>query len=191
MKTLYLAAVTALMFTPALAQTTGLGGSVIQGSAGPAGTTDASRVEKCDHPFGALAVLEPQDFMERELIRYGLQSPTQPLRLIVQQSNCFTVVERGMALRSLQQERDLQRAGELRSGSSMGKGQMIAADYVLIPKINGIRICAEPSSSAEVLGTLGKDGEMVFLGDEQNGFLHVQDATGEGRVQAILVRRAD
>ena len=121
MKALYLAAVTALMFTPALAQTTGQGGPVIQGSAGPAGTTDASRVEKCDHPFGALAVLEPQDFMERELIRYGLQSPTQPLRLIVQQSNCFTVVERGMALRSLQQERDLQRAGELRSGLSMGK----------------------------------------------------------------------
>ncbi len=54
---------------------------------------------------------------------------------MVQQSNCFIVVDRGMGLQNLKQERDLAHAGELRAGSNMGGGQMVTADFVLTPTV--------------------------------------------------------
>jgi hypothetical protein len=54
----------------------------------------------------------------------------------VQQSNCFIVVERGVGMQNVQQERSLQNSGELRSGSNMGKGQMGTADFILTPSVS-------------------------------------------------------
>src|SRR5262249_4377118 len=51
------------------------------------------------------------------------------------QSNCFIVVDRGMGLNNLKQERDLAASGELREGANMGAGQMVPADYVLTPTV--------------------------------------------------------
>ena len=95
----------------------------------------ASELEKCDRPIGSLAVYEPQDEVMQALSRFNLQSPTGLIRMMVQKSNCFRVVERGMALRTLQQERALGQGGQLQSGSNMGGGQMRAADYVLTPAV--------------------------------------------------------
>lgn len=64
-----------------------------------------------------------------------LGSTIPVLRLIVQQSNCFVVVERGKAMRNVMQERELQQSGELREGSKFGKGQLVAADYTMSPSI--------------------------------------------------------
>jgi curli biogenesis system outer membrane secretion channel CsgG len=55
--------------------------------------------------------------------------------MMVQQSNCFRVVERGAAMASIQREREMARAGELQSGSNVGGGQMLAADFVLTPNV--------------------------------------------------------
>lgn len=104
------------------------------GSAGPDGAKgEARELEKCDKPFGTLAVVEPQDAVISHLLQYGLQSPTGLIRMMVQQSNCFVLVERGRAMQNLMQERALAESGELRRGSNMGKGQMVTADYVLTP----------------------------------------------------------
>jgi hypothetical protein len=54
---------------------------------------------------------------------------------MIQQSNCFVVVERGRAMNNMQQERALQGSGELRGGSNFGKGQMVSADYSMSPEI--------------------------------------------------------
>jgi hypothetical protein len=78
-----------------------------------------NELAKCDKPLGALAVVEPQDDVIRSLQRFNLQSPSGMIRLMVQQSNCFTVVERGVAMKNMQQERALAEAGELRKGSNM------------------------------------------------------------------------
>lgn len=104
------------------------------GSAGPDGAKgEAKELEKCDKPYGTLAVAEPQDIVVSHLLQYGLPSPTGLIRMMIQQSNCFVLVERGRAMRNLMQERDLAASGELRGGSNMGKGQMVTADYVLTP----------------------------------------------------------
>jgi Curli production assembly/transport component CsgG len=113
----------------------GKGGSAVQGAAGTEGSTDSGGIEKCDKPMGAIAVVEPQDYVVQSLYSYGLQSPTGLIRLIIQQSNCFIVVERGVGMQNAMQERELAGSGELRQGSNMGKGQMVTADFILTPSV--------------------------------------------------------
>jgi hypothetical protein len=112
----------------------GQGGSPVQGAAGTSGGT-GDKLEHCDKPMGAVAVVEPQDYVMQELNRYGLQSPTSLIRMMVQQSNCFIVVERGIGLQNAQQERALAGGGQLRAGSNMGGGQVVTADYILTPNV--------------------------------------------------------
>jgi len=113
----------------------GSGGSEVQGSAGPGGSQGDTGQEKCDKPMGAMAVVEPQDYVQQSLTRYGLSSPVGLIRMMIQQSNCFIVVERGIGMQNMMQERALQESGELRQNSNMGGGQMVSADFVLTPQI--------------------------------------------------------
>lgn len=111
--------------------------TTVTGAAGGASTQNAnSQIERCDRPFGTVALVENQDspwFMT--LREYKLGSTVPVLRLLVQQSNCFIVVERGRAMNNMNTERQLQQSGELRQGSNFGKGQMVAADYSITPEI--------------------------------------------------------
>jgi curli biogenesis system outer membrane secretion channel CsgG len=69
------------------------------------------------------------------LTQYRLGSTVPVLRMMIQQSNCFVVVERGATMNNMMQERALQNSGEMRSGSSFQKGQIVAADYTMSPSI--------------------------------------------------------
>ena len=90
---------------------------------------------RCAQPYGTLAVVEPQNEVLRALARYDLQSPTSLIRMMVQQSNCFLVVERGRAMQNLMQERELAASGQLQQGENVGGGQMRAADFVMTPEV--------------------------------------------------------
>jgi curli biogenesis system outer membrane secretion channel CsgG len=70
------------------------------------------------------------------LQQYKLGSTVPVLRMLIQQSNCFVVVERGRAMNNMMQERALEQSGETRQGSNFGKGQIVAADYSMSPSIN-------------------------------------------------------
>lgn len=130
------AAALAAFCLTAQAQTLGRGGSLATGGAGPNGAVgENSQLEKCDAPKGTLAVVEPQSQVLSNLSRYGLGSPTGVLRMLIQQSNCFQIVERGVGMRSMQQERALAQSGELQGGSNIGKGQMVAADFIVTPNV--------------------------------------------------------
>lgn len=114
----------------------GEGGSAVQGAAGTGGAEGAaSDLERCEKPMGTVAVVEPQDAVGASLTRYGLGSPTGLIRLMVQQSNCFLVVERGAGMQNVMQERALAGSGQLRQGSNMGGGQMATADYIMTPAV--------------------------------------------------------
>jgi hypothetical protein len=54
----------------------------------------------CDAPKGTLAVVEPQSHIIANLHRYQLGSPVGVIRMLIQQSNCFQVVERGIGCRT-------------------------------------------------------------------------------------------
>jgi curli production assembly/transport component CsgG len=113
----------------------GKGGSVVQGAAGTEGGVGDNGLEHCPKPMGAMAVVEPQNDIIYALRRYNLQSPVGLIRMMIQQSNCFIVVERGQGMNNLMQERQLASAGEARAGSNMGGGQMVAADFVMTPNV--------------------------------------------------------
>src|SRR5437867_503913 len=85
----------------------GQGGSVVQGAAGTEGGVGDNGLEHCPKPMGALAVVEPQSEIITALLRYNLQSPVGLIRMMIQQSNCFIVVERGAGMQNLMQERAL------------------------------------------------------------------------------------
>ncbi|HWN06898.1 MAG TPA: CsgG/HfaB family protein [Steroidobacteraceae bacterium] len=114
----------------------GQGGSAVQGAAGTQGAQGAAGdLEHCDKPMGAVAVVEPQDYVMSALSRYNLQSPVGLIRMMIQQSNCFIVVERGQGMQNMMQERALAGGGEVRQGSNIGGGQMVAADFILTPGV--------------------------------------------------------
>jgi curli biogenesis system outer membrane secretion channel CsgG len=110
-----------------------LGGAATTGVAQD--SKDKDQIQKCDKPIGTLAVHEPQQDYLAALQRYNLGSPVGLIRMIVQQSNCFVVVERGVAMQNMQQERALARAGEMQQDENMGGGQMKAADFILTPAV--------------------------------------------------------
>lgn len=107
------------------------------GAAGGANAENANaQLEKCTKSMGTIAVVEDQQATWFTMMQsYKLRSTVPVLRMLIQQSNCFVVVERGAAMQNMQQERALQQSGELRSNSNFGKGQMVSADFSLNPSI--------------------------------------------------------
>jgi curli biogenesis system outer membrane secretion channel CsgG len=71
----------------------------------------------------------------------------------------------------------------VRAGAAVGEGD------VLYPKIENVKLLAEPTNKAPTVATLKKSEELVFLGEEKDGFLHVQGASGEGWVKKVLVSK--
>ncbi len=93
-------------------------------------------IPTCDKKFGAVSVIEPDDSPNRYWYReVQLESPVALIKFFVSQSKCFTLVDRGKGLEAAQAERALAAGGDLRGGSNVGKGQMKAADYVLVPDL--------------------------------------------------------
>lgn len=118
-----------------------------------------SNVEKCSRKLGVMALVEPQAGWQH-LQQYGLGSPSALLRMMVQQSGCFDVVERGQAMQNLQQERALAQGGDLRDESNVGKGQMQAADFVMTPNVQ-VGSSTTGGIGGAVLGRLGVLGMLA------------------------------
>jgi len=119
----------------------------------------SSQVEKCSRKLGVLAVAEPQTGWGH-LSGYGLGSPAALLRMMVQTSGCFDVVERGVGMQNLQQERALAQGGDLRQDSNVGKGQMQAADFVMTPHVQ-IAAASTGGVGGALLGRLGPLGAIA------------------------------
>ena len=133
-------AVAAFAACAGLAQAQEVGGGskgAVSGAAGGATSEGASgTLERCDQALGTIGVVEDQNAgWYRSLQSYKLGSTVPVLRMMIQQSNCFVVVERGAAMQNMNVERQLQRSGEMRAGSNFGAGQMVAADYTMSPSI--------------------------------------------------------
>jgi hypothetical protein len=60
---------------------------------------------------------------------------------------------------------------------------------VVVPKIDNIKLLAAPDAAAKELATLMKTQELVYLGEEKDGFIRVQAASGAGWVKSVLVAK--
>ncbi|MCK9515233.1 MAG: peptidoglycan-binding domain-containing protein [Ottowia sp.] len=108
------------------------------GAAGGTATNASAALEYCDAPLGTVSLVENQQAGWYTILRneYRLPPTANLLRLLVQQSNCFVVVERGAAgMGAMSRERELMQSGEMRAGSNFGRGQMVASDYAMSPEI--------------------------------------------------------
>ena len=121
----------ALLSTPAQAGLLG-GGQAKPSSGRNEQTQGMAQIPVCSHRIGTLAIVPPDKEWWREL---NLGSPEAIIKVFVQQSGCFTMVNRDRAMGSRAMERALAEQGELQRGSRMGAGQVKAADYFLQPDI--------------------------------------------------------
>jgi curli biogenesis system outer membrane secretion channel CsgG len=132
--------------------------ALLVGSAGPGFAADKKsknappEIPRCPQSLGTLAIDEPENQWWRA---YNLGSPEALIKLIVRQSGCFNVVNRGRALALRGVERDLADDGELQRGSNVGKGQLKSADFYIIPDLVGA------DSNAGGAGGLGGVGGLV------------------------------
>lgn len=113
--------------------------TVATGSAAGSATSNAnSQLESCSESLGTVSLVENQasSWYAQLTGEYHLPPTASLLKLLIQQSNCFVVVERGSAgMRAMSQERALEQSGELRKGSKFKKGQMVSSDYAINPEI--------------------------------------------------------
>lgn len=152
----------------------GGGDSLATGSEGADGTHGASdQLMTCAHPIGTAALVESGSMAGGYGVpgysvpgigipiygmgyggfaSYGLSSPIPVLKLIMAQSGCFKVVDRGAGAAMLQRERDIARSGQMQKGANMGPGQMAAADYIITPNIT--RSNNNSSGGSALLGGL-------------------------------------
>ncbi|SDP54643.1 hypothetical protein SAMN04489708_115128, partial [Paracidovorax cattleyae] len=107
-------------------------------AAGESSANANTQLERCASPLGTVSLVENQDAGWYTILRneYRLPPTSNLLRLLIQQSNCFVVVERSVTgMGAMNRERALMQSGEMRGGSSFGQGQMVASDYGLSPEI--------------------------------------------------------
>ncbi len=96
------------------------------------GDQTQSQLIQCKAPLGTAALVE-NDIPG--LTQVGLPSPIPLLRLMMINSGCFQVVDRGRASDIMRKERELLQKGELQEGTGPASGQMIATDYLITPDI--------------------------------------------------------
>ena len=130
-------------------------GNTVSGAAAGASSSDKNnQLESCKESLGTITIFEDTSlpwwgYYRRYYPKLGSTIPV--IRTMIQQSNCFVIVERGAAMRVMQRERQLMNSGELRDNSIFGKGQLAAADYTLSPSIT-----FEQSNMGKISGAASK-----------------------------------
>ena len=113
----------------------------------------------CRKRIGTIAIVEPDNQWWRE---YNLGSPEAIIKIFVQKSGCFGLVNRGRSMASRNMERAMADTGELQSGSNLGKGQVKAADYFLQPDIvTANNHSGGGGAGAALGGLLGRGGGLL------------------------------
>ena len=60
---------------------------------------------------------------------------------------------------------------------------------MLRTKIDNVKVMAEASDSAKVVTTVGKADDLIYLGQENAGYVQVESGKGGGWVKKVLVNR--
>jgi curli biogenesis system outer membrane secretion channel CsgG len=100
---------------------------------GAVASSSLEELEICEVPIGVASLVEPTNAVLDILHGAGLGNPLPVVKLLMQRSGCFQVVDRGAAQDAIMRERELSQRGELRD--SIAYGQMVTADFVITPAI--------------------------------------------------------
>lgn len=143
-----------------------------------------AEIPTCSHRIGSLAVREPDNKWWEGL---GLESPEALIKLFVQRSGCFTLVDRGKGFELAQQERALAAGGALQGGSNIGGGQVRAADYILVPDVVSKNANSSGTNVGAFVGGLLGGG----LGAAIGGQLSFNSSTADVILSVTNVRTSE
>lgn len=109
-------------------------------------------VPRCTRKLGTLSIVDGDD--PRGWTQYSLAPPQKLLKVMVQRSGCFNLVDRGSGLQAAQRERNIGGNLGLQRGSNVGQGQIKAADYVLVAEVQGANSNVSGGGAGGVIGGL-------------------------------------
>jgi curli biogenesis system outer membrane secretion channel CsgG len=173
---------------------TGQGGSVISGSAGPASAARTAQLATCPAPVAVVSLVENQSGYVG-IGRGGLpESPLPLVRVLMQQSGCFRIVDRNAGLNATVREQELKDQGVLRNDGSVAKGRGIMAQYSVVPSLT----FSEQNAGAQIGGILAmipflnqfagaaervkfKEAQVVLLLTDNETTEQLSSATGAAR----------
>ncbi len=103
-----------------------------QSSARKEQVAKTQEIPRCTKRLGTIAIVEPDTNWWAPL---QLGSPEAIIKVFVMKSGCFGLVDRSKGLASRNIERALADSGELQTNSNIGRAQVKAADYFIVPDI--------------------------------------------------------
>ena len=120
-----------------------------------------SDIPHCTRSLGTVSIANGDD--PRGWAQYSLAAPEKLLKVMVQKSGCFKLVDRGAGLNAATTERDIGAGLGHQRGSNVGQGQIKAADYVLVAEVQASNGDAGGSALAGIAGGLigGRVGGLV------------------------------
>ncbi|MDO7840964.1 CsgG/HfaB family protein [Sphingomonas immobilis] len=111
-------------------------------------------VPKCPTKHGTISIVDGDD--PSGWTQYSLAAPSKLLKVLVQRSGCFNLVDRGSGLQAAQLERNIGGNLGLQRGANVGQGQIKQADYVLQAEVQAANGNASGSGiGAGVGGIIG------------------------------------
>src|SRR3954451_17186133 len=118
-------------------------------------------VPHCLRKLGTVSVMDGDD--PRGWTQFQLTGPQKLIKVLVQRSGCFNLVDRGTGLNAAERERAIGGNLGLQRGSNVGQGQIKAADYVLVAEIQGANSNVSGSAAGGAIGGLvgGRLGGLV------------------------------
>jgi len=111
-----------------------------------------SDVPRCTRKLGTLSIVDGDD--PSGWTQYQLAPPAKLLRVLVQRSGCFNIVDRGTGLSAAARERDIGGGLGHQRGSNVGQGQIKAADYVLVAEVQGANNNVSGGGAGAAIGGL-------------------------------------
>ena len=121
-----------------------------------------AEIPTCSRSYGAISVIEPEEG-RNWWTDAKLPAPSTLIKVFVRQSRCFDLVDRGTGFQAGQAERELAASGNLRKQSNVGRGQIRAADYVMVAELASKNSNAGGTSIGGIAGRLigGNVGAIV------------------------------
>ena len=109
-------------------------------------------VPHCTRRFGTVSVADGDD--PSGWTQFSLAPPSKLLKVLIQRSGCFNLVDRGTGLHAAELERNIGGGLGLQRGSNVGVGQIKAADYVLVAEVQAANRNASGSAVGGLVGGL-------------------------------------
>ena len=133
----------------------------------PSGTQQTQQammndVPHCIRKLGTVSVMDGDD--PSGWTQFQLAGPQKLLKVLIQRSGCFNLVDRGSGLSAAQRERDIGGGLGMQRGSNVGQGQIKAADYVLVAEVQAADRDSGGSAVGAAAGGLIGHGFGAVLG---------------------------